>query len=99
MLYFALLSIVLGILSVACMLISVPVQVFIQKVTPNEYMSRIFSIVGMITKGGMPFGALIYGMILSRATIHWTMLITTILMMMITIGFLATVLNKIRGAK
>ncbi|AWK52523.1 MFS transporter [Clostridium beijerinckii] len=99
MLYVALLSIVLGILSIACMLISVPVQAFIQKVTPNEYMSRIFSIVGMITKGGMPFGALIYGMILSRSTIHWTMLITTILMMMITIGFLATVLNRIRGAK
>lgn len=99
MLYFALLSIVLGILSIACMLISVPVQAFIQKVTPNEYMSRIFSIVGMITKGGMPFGALIYGIILSRATIHWTILFTTILMMMITIGFLTTVLNKIRGAK
>ncbi len=41
MLYFALLSIVFGILSIACMLISVPVQAFIQKVTPNEYMSRI----------------------------------------------------------
>ena len=94
-LYFALLSSVLCVLSIACMLISVPVQTFIQKVTPNEYMSRIFSIVGMITKGGMPFGALIYGAILSRATIHLTMLVTTFLMIIITFWFLVSVLKSI----
>lgn len=59
-LYYALLSGVLCLLSVAIMFINVPVQTFIQEVTPNEYMSRMFSIVGMITKGGMPFGALAF---------------------------------------
>ena len=76
------------------MLISVPVQTFIQKVTPNEYMSRMFSIVGMITKGGMPFGALVYGVILNRAPVHWTMLVTTFLMMIITGVFLGSVLKS-----
>lgn len=93
-LYYVLLSIVLCILSTACMLISVPVQTFIQKVTPNEYMSRMFSIVGMITKGGMPFGALVYGVILNRAPVHWTMLVTTFLMMIITGVFLGSVLKS-----
>lgn len=97
-LYFVLFSAVLGILSISCMLISVPVQAFIQKVTPNEYMSRIFAIVGMITKGGMPFGALIYGTVLSKGTIHWTMFFITILVMMITISFLVAVLKRIRVA-
>jgi MFS transporter, DHA3 family, macrolide efflux protein len=93
-LYFILLSIVLCILSIACMLISVPVQTFIQKITPDEYMSRMFSIVGMLTKGGMPFGALVYGVILNRAPLHWTMLFTTFLMMIITSGFLVSVLKS-----
>src|SRR5690554_2542271 len=35
------------------MFIHVPLQALIQRKTPNEYMSRIFSIVGIITKGGI----------------------------------------------
>jgi MFS transporter, DHA3 family, macrolide efflux protein len=93
-LYFTLLSIVLCILSIACMFINVPVQTFIQEVTPNEYMSRMFSIVGMITKAGMPFGALVYGVILNRAPVHWTMLVTTFLMMIIISVFLISILKS-----
>jgi len=54
LLYFFLLSGVLCLLSVAIMFIHVPIQALIQRKTPNEYMSRIFSIVGIITKGGIP---------------------------------------------
>lgn len=73
-LYFVLLSGTLCLLSTAVMLINVPAQTFIQRKTPDEYMSRIFSIVGMITKGGMPFGALLYGIVLNKTPIHWTIL-------------------------
>lgn len=92
-LYFALLAGALCLLSVAIMFINVPVQTFIQKATPNEYMSRMFSIVGMITKGGMPFGALLYGIILSRVETHWTILAVTIIIMSISILFLTSLLR------
>lgn len=86
--YFVLLASILGLFSVGNMFISVPVQSYIQQATPNEYMSRVFSLVNMISRGGIPFGALIYGMILERAEMHWTMLITTLLMTFTLIIFL-----------
>ncbi|MDF2804557.1 MAG: major facilitator superfamily 1 [Anaerocolumna sp.] len=92
--YFVLLAAVLGLFSAGNMFISVPIQTYIQQATPNDYMSRVFSLVSMISRGGIPFGALIYGMILERAEMHWTVLITTILMVFIMIKFL-TALAKI----
>ena len=92
--YFFLLAGVLCLLSVAIMFINVPVQTFIQEATPDTYMSRVFSIVGMISKGGMPFGALLYGIILSKIQIHWVMLGVVLLMLLISLlfsrGFLKT---------
>ena len=87
-LYFFLLSAVLFILSVAIMFIHVPIQGLIQRKTPNEYMSRIFSIVGVITKGGIPLGALVYGFILNRIEMHWTILSATVLIILISLVFL-----------
>lgn len=91
--YFSLLAGVLCLLSVAVMFINVPVQTFIQKATPNEYMSRVFSIVGMISKGGMPFGALIYGIVLDKIQIHWTMVAAVLLTIYISIVFLVKLLK------
>ena len=88
--YFVLLATVLGLFSAGNMFISVPIQTYIQQATPNEYMSRVFSLVSMISRGGIPFGALVYGMILERAEMHWTVLITTVLMVFIMIKFLAS---------
>jgi len=89
-LYFSLLSGVLCLLSVAIMFIHVPVQALIQRKTPNEYMSRIFSIVGVITKGGIPLGALMYGFILSSIEMHWTILAATLFMMLVSVVFLSS---------
>jgi hypothetical protein len=75
------------------MFIHVPIQSFIQKETPNEYMSRVFSIVGMITRGGMPFGALVYGIILNRVAMHWTVLAAALLMMVISIAFIVSLVR------
>lgn len=98
-LYFALLAGVLCLLSVAIMFINVPVQTFIQKATPNEYMSRVFSIVGMISKGGMPFGALLYGIVLNKIETHWTILAADLLMLIISVRFLSSFLKLINTGR
>lgn len=95
LIYFLLLSIDLCLFSTANMFINVPVQSFIQAETPEEYISRVFSIVGVITRGGIPFGALIYGFVLERAEIHWTVLTVTLLAMIISV-FLLTLLMRLR---
>ena len=86
--FFLLLAAVLGLLGAVPMLVHIPVQTYIQAVTPNVYMSRVFSIVGMLTKGGMPLGALIYGLMIERLAVHWTMLLTTLLTLVISAAFL-----------
>ncbi|WP_315072041.1 MFS transporter [uncultured Clostridium sp.] len=93
LLYFVFLSAILFLLSVAIMLINVPVQTFIQKHTPDEYMSRMFSIVGMITKGGMPFGGLVYGIMLNKVPVYLVMLSATILILSISVAFLYSLIK------
>ncbi|WP_330404382.1 MFS transporter [Vallitalea okinawensis] len=88
--YFILFSSVLFLLYTSIMFINIPVQTFIQKVTPNEYMSRVFSIVGLISKGGMPLGALIYGMVLDKVDIHITVIVVAIIIMIVSIRFIAS---------
>ncbi|MDW7671953.1 MAG: MFS transporter [Bacillota bacterium] len=95
-LYFVLLAGVLALFSGGSMFISVPVQTYIQQATPNEYMSRVFSLVSMISRGGIPLGALLFGLILEKAAMHWTVLITTILMTITMVIFL-TSLSKTEG--
>lgn len=92
-LYFVLLAGVLCLFSVGNMFISVPVQSYIQRETPDEYMSRVFSIISMISKGGMPIGALIYGVVLNKLEMHWTVLGMTLLMVFISIIFLISLIR------
>jgi len=75
------------------MFIHVPVQALIQRKTPNEYMSRTFSIVGIITKGSIPLGALMYGFILNSIEMHWTIFSATLLMILISVMFLISLLK------
>ena len=91
-LYLVFLFGVLFILGIGMMIIAIPVQTLIQKATPNEYMSRVFSIVGIISKGGMPLGALAYGIILDKFAIHWTMFVSSLLIVIISSVFV--LLNK-----
>ncbi len=90
MIYFALFAGILSLLSVAIIFINVPTQTIIQKETPNEYLSRVFSIVGMISKGGMPFGALIYGIILTGVEVHWVILLAALLTILISVKFIVS---------
>jgi len=92
--YFALLGGSLGLLSAAIMFINVPVHTIIQKQSPSEYMSRVFSVVAMIAKGGLPFGALIYGFVLDRFAIHEVISVSSMLMLLISIVFWASFFGK-----
>ncbi|WP_069999143.1 MFS transporter [Cellulosilyticum sp. I15G10I2] len=82
-LYFALLAGILGLFSLANILLSVPMQIYIQRQTPDEYMSRVFSLVSMISRGGMPLGALAYGMALEWVNVHLVVLTAVLLMIVI----------------
>lgn len=93
LIFFILLSINLCLFSAANMFINVPVQSFIQAETPEEYISRVFSIVGMLTRGGIPFGALVYGFVLERVEIHWTVLVVALLTMLISVVFLTSLVR------
>ena len=86
--YFSILAGTLFLLSVAIMFIHVPIQALVQRGTPNEYMSRMFSIVGLITKGGIPLGALLYGFIINWLEIHRTIFLTTLTIIFISALFL-----------
>lgn len=69
-LYFVVLSGTLCIFSGAHTYITIPLQTIIQKETPDEYMARVFSLVAMISRGGAPFGALVYGIFLDFTEIY-----------------------------
>jgi len=76
----------------AIMFVSIPLQTIIHKQTTPDYMSRVFSIVGVISKGGMPLGALIYGAVLNKVSIHTTAMISSVIVLFLSLEFI----NKIR---
>lgn len=86
--YFILFASVMFMLYTSIMFIAVPVQTIIQKATPPDYMSRVFSIVGLISKGGMPLGALVYGLVLNKIAIHTASVISGVIIAIISVTFL-----------
>ncbi|GAA0742553.1 MFS transporter [Clostridium oceanicum] len=88
-LYFVFLASVLFLLYTSIMFINIPVQTMIQKVTPEGHMSRVFSIVGMISKGGMPLGALIYGVVLDIIEIEKAVLIAAVFVLLVSLIFIS----------
>jgi DHA3 family macrolide efflux protein-like MFS transporter len=57
--------------------------------TPEPLLSRVFSVVGLITKGGLPFGGLLYGAVLDRLTLHMAAFFFTALTVLVSLLFLA----------
>jgi len=72
--------------------VSIPLQTIIQKQTTPDYMLRVFSIVGVISKSGMPLGALIYCVVLNKVSIHTIALITSVIVPLLSLEFI----NKIK---
>ncbi|MDV4151841.1 hypothetical protein R0131_13515 [Clostridium sp. AL.422] len=91
--YFMLLAGTLFLLSLASTFIIVPIQAHIQKETPTQYMSRVFSIIGLLSRGGIPIGTLIYGLALEHITLHSTMTFSTILTILASTVVLVSILK------
>ncbi len=89
--YYLLFTSVLFFLYMGFMFIIIPMQTIIQTTTPDAYMSRVFSIVGLIMKGGMPLGALLYGGILDRYPLHWVTLVTAAIIIGVSVYFLRSI--------
>lgn len=92
-LYFVLLSGVLFLLSISTAFIIVPIQAHIQKETPIEYMSRVFSMIGLMSRGGIPLGALIYGFSIERMALHSTMVLATMMTILASISIVVSMLK------
>ncbi len=89
LLYLGLISGAAGVLSAAVMFLNVPLQTVMQRQTPEPLLSRVFSVVGLITKGGLPFGALLYGVALDRLALHVAAILFTALTVLVSLLFLA----------
>lgn len=85
--YFLLLGVSLLVLTSSFAFIGIPVQTLIQQETPPEYLSRVYALVGLISKGGMPVGAYFYGLVLARVAAHHVMWMTAIGMLPLLLGF------------
>lgn len=88
--YLILFTTITFLLYTAIMFFVVPIQTIIQKSTAEDYMSRVFSIVGMISKGGMPLGALVYGIVLNRFPVHMVVSISAVFLTALSIVFLSS---------
>jgi MFS transporter, DHA3 family, macrolide efflux protein len=91
--YFVLLAGVLFLISISSTFIIIPVQAYIQKETPIQYMSRVFSMIGLMSRGGIPLGALIYGFTLEKTTLHSTMVFATLLTILVSIIIVVSMLK------
>jgi len=85
--YFLAFGLCLFLLYTTMMLVSIPLQTLIQRETPANYMSRVFSIISLITKGGAPLGALCYGLIVDQVAIHISAMILAVGVGLISIGY------------
>lgn len=80
----------LFLLYASMMLVGIPMQTLIQKETPEDYMSRVFSIVSLITKGGAPLGALVYGLVIDKVSIHISAMVIAVVIGLISIRYVKT---------
>lgn len=85
--YFVAFSLCLFLLYTSMMLVSIPLQTLIQRETPENYMSRVFSIISLITKGGAPLGALCYGLIVDQVAMHIWAMALAVAIGLISIGY------------
>jgi|LGOV01.1.fsa_nt_gb MFS family permease len=95
LLYISLLVITMFLMYGSLMSINIPLQTIIQRSTPEEYISRVFSIVSMITKGGAPLGALIYGLVIERASIHKSIMAATVIIVVVSLIFIKSLMKNV----
>lgn len=69
-------------------LLNTPIQTNMQKLIPNKLRSRVNSVSMVISQGGVPLGAVVYGILLDLTKVHYLYTAISILFTIMTIGFL-----------
>ena len=77
--------IIMGVFGVSTPIFSTPGNVLLQEKISEDYLGRVFGIMGMISTSMMPIGMLIFGPIADLIKIEWLMIATGILMIVLAI--------------
>lgn len=51
--------------------VNITIQTNLQRLATPDFRSRVFATVGMVSRGAMPVGAMIYGILIDRLPIHY----------------------------
>ncbi len=76
----------MAIFGIAMPIFSTPGTVLLQEKIEEEYLGRVFGVMGMISTSMMPFGMLIFGPIADFVKIEWLLLGTGIFIMILAIS-------------
>ena len=77
--------VIMGVFGVSTPIFSTPGNVLLQEKISEDYLGRVFGIMGMISTSMMPIGMLIFGPIADLIKIEWLMIATGILMIVLAI--------------
>ena len=97
--FFILLGACLLLLTTGFMFVSIPVQTMIQNATPEEYLSRVYSLLNLTSKGALPLGAILFGYLLEIVP-AFVVVIMTVAVLLPSIGIIfhmVTTLEQLGG--
>lgn len=77
----------MAVFGVAMPMFNTPINVLLQEKVDENYMGRVFGIIGMISTSMMPLGMLIFGPIADVIKIEWLLIGTGLLMLVLSIYF------------
>lgn len=91
--YFLLISSSLLIMGIFNMILNIPIDTYLQKMTPSDIRSRVFSVIGLLAQLAVPVGSLIFGVLLDKFPAYLVMMVISILLALISTVYI------IRGPK
>lgn len=77
----------MGVFGVAMPMFNTPINVLLQEKVDENYMGRVFGIIGMISTSMMPIGMLIFGPLADVIQIEWLLVGTGLFMLILSICF------------
>jgi DHA3 family macrolide efflux protein-like MFS transporter len=80
---FYLLMIIMGLFGITIPLFNIPSTVILQETVEQEYMGRVFSVMGMISNSAMPLAMLIFGPIADITSINYLLVGTGAILLLV----------------
>ena len=75
----------MGVFGIAMPIFNTPTTVLLQEKISEEYLGRVFGVLGMISTSMMPIGMLIFGPLADIIRIEWLLIGTGLFMLVLTI--------------